>query len=139
MEVLPFIFLAALGFAAFVNLMTRFKARRMENTPAPEYLDVIGEDAARHRRVMIYFYSEHCPPCRRVTPHIDALRETHANVYKVDAGKHAELAWRFKITGTPTVVVIQNGQICHMMIGTVSAKRLIQALEPETGATTVHY
>ena len=138
MEVLPFIFLAALGFAFFVNVLTKLKARSLEHTPAPEFLDVLGEDAARHRRVMIYFYSDHCPPCTRVSPHIDALRETHANVYKVNAATHSELAWRFKITGTPTVVVVQNGEICHMLVGAVSMKKLQQALEPDTDAATVH-
>lgn len=138
MEVLPFILLAALGFAFFVNVLTKMKARRMENTPAPEYLDVIGEDAARHRRVMIYFYSDHCPPCTRISPLIDSLRENHANVYKVNAAKESELAWRFKITGTPTVVVVQNGQICHMLVGAVTMKRLQDALEPDPDATTVH-
>ncbi|MCP5142568.1 MAG: thioredoxin family protein [Gammaproteobacteria bacterium] len=138
MEVLPFILLAAMGFAFLVNVMTKLKARSLENTPAPEFLDVLGEDAARHRRVMIYFYSDHCPPCTRVSPLIDTLRETHPNVYKVNAARNSELAWRFKISGTPTVVVVQNGMLCHMLVGAVSMKKLQQALEPDTDAATVH-
>ena len=62
MEVLPFIFLAALGFAFFVNVLTKLKARSLEHTPAPEFLDVLGEDAARHVRGRIGCHSVMQPP-----------------------------------------------------------------------------
>ncbi len=131
MEVLPFILLAALGFIGVLQLFTKYKLRSLENKPAPEFTDVLGAESAHHRRIMIYFYSNHCPPCRRISPIVDGLAQTHNNVYKVNASDHSELAWRFNIIGTPSIVVVEDGQIKHMMVGNMNARRLQELLDAD--------
>lgn len=129
MEILPAIVLAAAAFMLLLQVVTRFKLKSLENTPAPEFTDVLGADAARFRCVMIYFYSDHCPPCRRVGPIIDQFQQQRNNIFKVNAAKNSELAWRFKIAGTPSVVVVEDGLIKHMLVGSVSAKKLQSILD----------
>ena len=64
--------------------------------------------------VLVDFYSDRCPPCRKLAPTISKLHvdyQAKADVFKVDVDKVAELARRYEIRNIPTVILFDNGTI----------------------------
>ncbi|QEG25048.1 thioredoxin [Mariniblastus fucicola] len=62
--------------------------------------------------VLIDFYASWCPPCRALGPILDRLAgefEGKIKFVKVDSDEEPELSTRFKVTGLPTVVFMDNG------------------------------
>ena len=78
---------------------------------------------------LIYFYSDHCPPCRQMAPIIDQLAEEHGNVEKVNISEDAEKTLLYGIRATPTTVLVNGKRIVHVMLGAKSRKQLKQLLE----------
>jgi thioredoxin 1 len=70
--------------------------------------------------VLVDFYSPHCPPCHRLAPIVDKLAEDYegrAVVAKVDVQKLPQIAQQFGVYGTPTVVILQDGQEVTRSVG----------------------
>jgi thioredoxin 1 len=70
--------------------------------------------------MLLYFYSEHCGACRPVTPLIDELSRARQGVVKVDVRRHIDTARRFGIMGTPSLVLVDKGQIARVHVGAIS-------------------
>jgi thioredoxin 1 len=89
---------------------------------------------------LIDFYSERCPPCRRLIPVIDRLAaayEERAAVYKINVGRSPQLARAFQIRSIPTVLLFKNGKEVKRIAGLQSPEfyrnaldRLIEHPEP---------
>ena len=82
------------------------------------------------------FYSERCPPCRRLAPTIEKLAEKYrgrAVVCKINTDAAPQLARQFGIRSIPAVLFFDNGQETQRMIGLKSQsayeKILDQTLE----------
>lgn len=70
--------------------------------------------------VVIDFYGAYCPPCHQLAPIIDKLAEDYdgrAMVVKVDVAKLPEVAQRYNIYGTPTVIFLKNGEEVARSVG----------------------
>lgn len=66
------------------------------------------------RPVLVDFYSDGCPPCRRLAPTISKLKDEYegkADVFKVNVKEVSELANRYGITGVPTVMLFNKDKI----------------------------
>src|SRR4030095_15977498 len=75
---------------------------------------------------VVDFTADHCPPCRMMAPHVDALaRELSGRfvVAKVDVDTEPALTARFGVRGTPTVVFFRDGQIVDRIVGAVPPPR----------------
>ena len=81
---------------------------------------------------LIDFTADWCPPCRVLAPHIDTLaRELSPDVVvaKVDVDDQPELASRFGVLSTPTLIFFQDGQVVDRIVGVVSPARLRARLD----------
>lgn len=75
---------------------------------------------ATEQPVLVDFYSPYCPPCHRLAPIVDKLAEDYegrALVVKVDVQKLPQIAQQFGVQGTPTVVILQNGEEVTRSVG----------------------
>jgi thioredoxin 1 len=61
--------------------------------------------------VLVDFYSDGCPPCRRLAPILeDFARETpHVRVVKVNIARNQRLAMEYTIESIPTLMVFKDG------------------------------
>lgn len=61
--------------------------------------------------VLVDFYSDGCPPCRRLAPVLeDFARETpHVRVVKVNIARSQRLAMEYSIESIPTLMVFKDG------------------------------
>ncbi len=69
---------------------------------------------------LVDFYSNSCPPCRKLAPTIDKLAKQYEGrvvVCKVDVTKLPQLATRYGIEGIPTVLFIKDGQEVQRLVG----------------------
>ncbi len=131
MEFVPYVLLGIIVVFFLVQLAFRLGTSRMEGQPAPDVSDLLGTRLDPGKKALFYFYSSHCPPCRTMSPRIDRLSQRYPNVFKVDIGESRELTRRFSITVTPSVIIVNQGQIARAVIGTQSEKRLAAAMERE--------
>jgi len=57
--------------------------------------------------VIVDFYADWCPPCKKLAPELKALQKEYGNkirIYKVDVDKHGELAKLFSVRSIPTLI-----------------------------------
>ena len=132
MDYIPYILLGIIFLFFGMQLAFRLGTQRMVGKPAPDVAGLIDGTYDPTRKALFYFYGEHCPPCRTMTPRIDSLAERYPNVFKVDVGESPELATRFGITATPTVILVDAGMIAKAMVGTPSERRLTALMEANT-------
>ncbi|HEX9803973.1 MAG TPA: thioredoxin family protein [Gammaproteobacteria bacterium] len=106
----------------------RQERRRQENM-APALRELLPHGVAAGQRMMLYFYNQHCGSCRSVTPLIEDLYRRGAEVVTVDVRRHLLMARRFGIRATPSVVVLERGQIACVHVGAISGAALQQLYE----------
>jgi len=110
-------------------------ARRQRGRPAPDYAQWLPEALQACPRLLVYFHSPRCGPCRSMTPVIDELARHHAGVVKVDVADRPALAMAFGIRATPTVVLVADGTVREVLLGPQRRDRLEKLLDPPAGAT----
>jgi len=78
-------------------------------------------------RVLLYFYSDRCAPCRDMTLLIDGLA-SNDNVVKLNVQRDAVLAKALGVRATPTFVVVEDGKVSQALLGSQSRKKLSSLL-----------
>ena len=88
--------------------------------------------------VLLDFYSDSCPPCRRLAPTIDKLAAEYAGrarVLKVNVAAHPDLAREYGVQAIPDVWVVRNGQpVAHIGPGVKDADAYRAALDKALAA-----
>ncbi|MBT2988344.1 MAG: hypothetical protein B6D72_05290 [gamma proteobacterium symbiont of Ctena orbiculata] len=113
------VLLLVASFLILVPLFSYLSARRLVGKKIEGDLS----DAVSGNRA-IYFYSENCSPCRRMTPIIDRLAEKHEGIGKVDVRADPETTRRFNIRATPTLVLIKEGVVIDIALGAKTESQL---------------
>ena len=98
----------------------------------PDISDLTGA-APPADRMLYYFSSPNCGMCKGMTPIFEELSSTRKDVMMVDiSGKNPEqleIAKRFGVMGTPSMVVVFEGKIAKVVLGAKSRKK-IESLLP---------
>lgn len=82
--------------------------------------------------VLVDFYSNSCPPCRKLAPTIEQLArqyEGRAMISKVNVDRLPQLAARYGIQGIPAVLFFKNGQEVQRVIGLHPQQAYVGALD----------
>jgi thioredoxin 1 len=77
--------------------------------------------------VVVDFYADWCPPCRMLGPILDRLSEEFAGrlkFVKVNSDQESALANSYEVTGLPTLVFIENGEVVGQFAGLPPEKEL---------------
>jgi thioredoxin 1 len=70
--------------------------------------------------VLVDFWAEWCPPCRLLTPTVDAIASDYAGrvkVGKVDIDANQATSERFQVHSIPTLMLFKGGQIVAQKVG----------------------
>ena len=70
--------------------------------------------------VLVDFWAEWCPPCRKLSPVIDALADEYAGrvkVVKLNVDESPEVAGRYSIFSIPTLLLFRGGQVVEQSVG----------------------
>jgi thioredoxin 1 len=85
--------------------------------------------------LIIDFWAEWCGPCKNFAPVFEKLQSEYGNEFifaKVNVDENGSLAQRFGITGIPTTVFIQNGNLINKVVGAMGyngMKNILQKLK----------
>ncbi|MHB8921644.1 MAG: thioredoxin family protein [Halothiobacillus sp.] len=80
--------------------------------------------------VLVSFEAPNCSACRRMAPVLDSLSAQYpGRIVHLSVLSHRALAQSLRIMGTPTLVLIQNGQIVDVFVGITSLTRLTERLQ----------
>lgn len=62
--------------------------------------------------IVIDFWMDGCPPCKRLAPKIDQLADKFPNVLvlKVNIHQYSSVASQYNVRSVPNIVYIKNGQ-----------------------------
>ncbi len=124
MEYLPFILIAILALFMAMPLFAWLSSKRMQGNDAPDYAALLAPEQRGKDKLLFYFGSEHCGPCRTLAPLIDTMAERYGNVVKVDVSRQPAAARQFGIRATPTLVLVEGGKVVKVMLGAVGEKQL---------------
>jgi len=87
-------------------------------------VDVLGAVlpalGAQRAKAVIYCFSEHCGPCRKMAPEIEQLSARHPNVFKLDILRHSQEARAIGIHAIPLTLLVENGKVLKALLGAAS-------------------
>lgn len=124
MEWTKYIPIALIVLLTLVQLYVRFSARAMNGKALPELPGIIDESLRSGDKLVIYFSSEFCHPCKEMKPMIDTVSAETGNLIKLDALEHDELATQLQARGAPAFVFVERGIISGVHLGVLSETRL---------------
>jgi thioredoxin 1 len=81
--------------------------------------------------VLVDFWAQWCPPCRALSPTIDALAEDLAGrvkVGKVNTDENPSISAQYGITSIPTVMVFKGGRLVKRLVGLRPMSDFVSAL-----------
>jgi thioredoxin-like negative regulator of GroEL len=88
----------------------------------------LGEAVRAGARVIAYFHSPSCSASRKQTPVVEKLAGEFENVFSLDIGEHCDVARAVGIHVTPTIVIIEGGEIRDVLAGARTEDLLREAL-----------
>jgi len=112
------------GLLAFSGVASRPRDEGNESGYAAVQIDN-GADFERlvlqaGQPVLVDFYSNSCPPCRRLAPTVETLAEEYAGravVCKVNVARVPDLARQYGIQGVPAVLFFTGGKEVQRLMG----------------------
>jgi thioredoxin 1 len=124
MEWTKYIPLVLIALMTLLQLYIRFSARFMKGRLLPELRGVVDEELLNKNKLVLYFTSAYCHPCKEMAPMIERLSSELGNVVKLDALEHGDLATSLHARGAPAFVFIEAGHIAGVHLGALSEARL---------------
>lgn len=103
-----------------------------ESSGAVELTEASFDSVTGRGVVLVDFWSERCPPCRRQGPVVDRLArrfEGRCVVGKLDVEAHGSVARRFSLRYIPTLIVLRDGRPVKRFTGFQEESVLAGALE----------
>jgi thioredoxin 1 len=87
--------------------------------------------------VLVDFWAQWCPPCRALSPTIDAIADEvagRAKVGKVNTDENQNLSAQYGIQAIPTVMIFKGGRPVKKFVGLRRKDELLEALAAEAAA-----
>lgn len=101
------------------------KLDEVNNTQLNEVL--LAED----RGVILDFWGTWCQPCRTLRPHLEDLADTFAESWRVVAvhvEEHPDVADRYGVMSTPTLVFLKGGDEVHRLSGATTPSVIAETM-----------
>jgi thioredoxin 1 len=111
-----------------VNFLPLLRARSARGRAVPDLDALLTDDQRRLPRLLVYFWSPSCGPCRAMTPVIDRLAAERGSVVKVNIVESTDLARQFGVMATPSLAVVEKGVVVRLAVGAKTAPQILALL-----------
>lgn len=112
-------------YIAYMHVATRAAEGR---SAQPLYEALPGLDGSVGP-ALVYCFSPQCGPCRPMSKEVDTLRARGAQVFKLDITEHPDASRELGIRATPTLILIENGNVARMILGVKTADFMQRVLD----------
>ena len=123
---IPLIIIALL---TLMQIFIRLSTRRARGKKVSALDGVTSAEQQKMERIIIYFTSSFCAPCKAMAPMIQKISEETGAIVKLDALEHGELATEMGARGAPAFVLVENGIIEKVHLGALTDKRIKEMLK----------
>lgn len=92
----------------------------MSNALAVKTADFEKEVLLSEVPVLVDFWAPWCPPCRAISPTLDAISEEmsgKAKIVKIDVDDEPEVAARYGVSSIPALLLFKGGQQVGQLVG----------------------
>ncbi len=82
--------------------------------------------------VLVDIMSTYCPPCKMLAPVLEALAAEYTGrvrIVQINAEEDGEVAARYGIQATPTLLFFKGGKVVDQIVGAPSRSALVRKLE----------
>lgn len=124
MDAFGWYFLVFIGVNAAVQWYLARAMRGREGGPAPPLDDVLDVRSRNQTRLILYFWRPGCSLCGPTSMIINPLLEERRDIVKIDAFAHRDLLRRFAIPGTPALVIVNEGRIERVLVGSRNEQQI---------------
>jgi thioredoxin 1 len=97
---------------------------------ATSFDEVVGSAIAP---VVVDFWAEWCGPCKMIAPILSEIAEEQGEkirIAKINVDDAPEIARRFDVMSIPTLIVFQNGEPAHRIVGAKAKHALLEEFAP---------
>jgi thioredoxin len=123
---------ATITVVTFLDLTAQLGQRRMSTITELHDENFDRTIAMTNLPVVVDVYAPWCGPCKMIAPLLDKLAEHYAGrlqFFKVNVDDAQETAARYEITGVPTLLLINQGEVRDVMVGFPGPQELLAKLE----------
>ena len=81
--------------------------------------------------VLVDFYADWCPPCKKLSPYLEKLAKEHGDkvlVLKVNVDSEKQLAQEARVSSIPDVRLMYNGKQVDQFVGLIPYENIEQLI-----------
>ena len=94
-----------------------YRSKGMQGRPAPDFSALLTAQQDPQAKFVLYFFSPRCSMCKQISATLESLQSGQNNVLFIDVGQQTEIAKKFRVMGTPTLIRVEKGLIKQVMMG----------------------
>jgi len=83
-------------------------------------------------KVLVDFWASWCGPCQMLSPIIDEIgmeQKDKVKVVKLNVDENPQTAQKYEVSGIPTVIIFEKGEIKERIVGFRMKQDYIDAIE----------
>lgn len=82
---------------------------------------------------LVDFWAVWCGPCKMIAPILEEIAEEYQGqlqVVKLDVDTNGEAAFKYGVSGIPTLILFKEGQPAERLVGFMPKEKLLSKLRP---------